>query len=173
MESTCEPASTEEVKASHYPGMLVIRATGTVPESCWRVEISKSPLTVWPPEFAIKRYRTAEICLEVVREYSVEAQFPTDAIPENVVIHDDQGRREIPVDVQPDASSVTSPPGGEFTGHSDSLSYDEALRDAVNQVPVNSKPDQGYFRFKVSEVAGEAGGIARLERLSVRIKTRE
>ncbi|MBA2701616.1 MAG: hypothetical protein H0U58_07960 [Chloroflexi bacterium] len=111
--------------------------------------------------------------MEVIREYSIEAQYPTDAIPENVVIHDDLGRREIPVDVQPDASSATPPPSGEFTGHSDSFSYDEALRDAVNQVPVSSKPDQGYFRFKVSEVAGEVGGIARLERLSVRIKTRE
>jgi len=173
MTSTCELANTEEVTAAYYPGLLVIRASGTVPESCWRVTISKSLLTVWPPEFAIEQCRTSEVCLPAIRPYSIERSFPIQSIPEHVVIHDGQGPpREIEVDVQPDAAAAAGPQvRGEFVGYSDALSYDAALRDAVEQVPVSSNPDQGYFRFTVTEVAGEVGGIAGLRRLAVRIET--
>lgn len=171
----CQPAETDEVTASYYPGVLTLRASGTLAETCWRVTISKSPLAIWPPEFIIEQCRTSEVCREVLLPYSVETRFPMNAIPEHVVIHDAQGRREIPLDVAPDVASAQPSDAdavkGSFIGYSYDMSYDSALSDAVAQVPLSSKPDQGYFRFVVTDVRGEFGGIGGLRRLAVRIET--
>lgn len=68
-------------------------------------------------------------------------------------------------------SNWKEPPIAEVTGYSDNLSFDEAFRDAIKNLPTNtySYPDQ-LKTYSVVRIGAEFGGIAGFHRLTVTVR---
>ena len=59
-------------------------------------------------------------------------------------------------------------PGGELTGYSAKFSFEEAFKDALSHADTNLPRD--YFRYTVTEIGYEEGGVAEVHNLIVKIK---
>ena len=139
MDNPCRPAPAGEVSAEYVPGRLVVRATGVVPDACWDVSIERLPTRVWPPEFAIEACRRTQVCPEVETPYDVRREFPSDARPDEIVVHDESGRRTVTVEAGPDGATTTGP--HEAVGVSLSLSLGDAIADAAGRIPHMGHPN--------------------------------
>ena len=104
----CEPADRDEVRAYWAGDHLLLVARGSHPQSCWKAELRRSALTVWPPEFILSRCRTASVCLEVITPYVVTEEFPLNSQPETVVVHHAGGKDDVPVQLIPTATESIS-----------------------------------------------------------------
>ena len=139
MDVPCGPAPAGEVSAEYVPGRLVVRATGVVSDACWEVSIERLPTRVWPPEFAIEACHTSQVCPEVETPYDVRREFATDTRPEEIVVHDEGGRRTITVEAGLDGSTTPGP--DEAIGVSLSLSLGDAIADAASRIPQTGHPN--------------------------------
>jgi hypothetical protein len=173
-----ELADLDEARAFWTGDQLLLTANGTMPQSCWAVDVQQNLLTVWPPEFVLARYRTASICLEVITPFNVAEYFRLESRPESVVLHHRDGRTDVSVeDLSADQVALLGVLAAgtadfdEATGVSRSMSFDEAFADALAQLPPRkpSFPDQ-MSTVTVTETGAWFGGVAGFHHLFVRIR---
>jgi hypothetical protein len=137
--------------------------------------IWESPLAVWPPEFVLGRCRSDVVCPEVITPYSTSEYFATGARPDQVIVHDRSGRREvaiedIPTDTLFASTEVTEGEFDEAVGLSGNFSFDEAFRDAMAKLPKrNPSPDE-MVTIVIVQIGAWLGGIAGFHHLFVRLR---
>jgi hypothetical protein len=153
--------------AVHASGSLIVSARGEMPNTCWRVSLGKSPLSVWPPEFYLEACPTSEVCLEVITPYTVLERFPMESAPEHIVLRGEGYEERITVDAEP-VTRVGPDVGyvGSALGHD----IGEALARAVSRLP----PGPGTMGRSgtVEEIWYEDGGIVGPQ-VHVRVKPRK
>jgi hypothetical protein len=98
--SDTELADVDSASATYADGTLTIKAEGTVPENCWRVEISESPIEIFPPQYEAVRHRTAEICRPVITDYSASGSFEIAEPDEPVTLHHAGGSTKVEVETE-------------------------------------------------------------------------
>jgi hypothetical protein len=181
MTDGCELSERDEARAYWTGDSLLLVATGSLPETCWDVDIDRSLLDVWPPEFILRRCRTTSICLEVITPFTVADYFSFGSRPDTVVLHHRDGRDEIDVqDIPTDQIGRTFaawPVGeeaedfDEAVGLSPKLSFDEAFANALAQLP-SWKPafPDDMATVLVVETGAWFGGIGGFHHLFVRVR---
>jgi hypothetical protein len=175
MDGRCVPASAEKVRAFWIGDGILISAQGTLPTPCWDVKIDQSPLDIWPPEFALRRCSTDLICPQHVVPYSASEYFPMGSRPDQIVIHDADGRRTFDVEDIPTDTLMTpgaADPGmDEAVGLSGDMSFDGAFRDALQKLPPWDAvtPDEMAV-ITVTETGAWLGGIAGFHPLFVKVR---
>lgn len=176
MREECLPLDPDEVRAFWVADGLLITVHGSFPESCWEVRIEESRLTVWPPEFILTRCRTGDVCPQVITPFHATEYFRLGTRPDQVFIHDENGRREIPMEdiltqTLREAIDVDDAQYDEAVGLSARFSFDEALRDAIAKLPESSPshPDE-LVTITVEDIGVWFGGIAGLHHLYVRVR---
>jgi hypothetical protein len=174
MPDVMQLADVNQATATWAEGQLTIRASGTVPESCWGVSIEQSPMDIWPPEFVANRRRTTPgPCLQVVLRYSVAASFPLGTRPDSVRLHREGEPLLVPVEdgshapVADDAAVFD-----EAVGRSRRrISFDEAFSNAVEALPPFETDIRDWLeQVEVVSIHGEYGGIAGSSDLVVRVR---
>jgi hypothetical protein len=173
MSNVFELAEVSEASATWGDGQLTIRASGTVPESCWRVDIQQSPPDGKPAFVAIRR-RTAGICMEVITPYVVVRNFTLGARPDSVELHHAGGDLSVRVDDDQAGvgRSAVAHEYDEAEGRSSRrLSFDEAFANAVEALPTDPPAVPDWLEtVVVTEIRGEFGGIAGSHDLVVRVR---
>lgn len=105
---SCELSERDEIRAYWAGDHVLLVAQGSHPESCWRAQLERSPLALWPPEFVLSRCRTANICLEVVTPFVISQAFSLSTQPDTVVVHHAGGKDDIAVQPIPTAGESLS-----------------------------------------------------------------
>lgn len=190
----CGPARRTAVRAYYHNGTLALVAAGEIPSPCYQVRIQRSLLTVFPPHFGLVQcQKPGVICAEVVTPYSITHLFPIGSYSERVTVAHADGQDSVEVEHIRDydaSAKVTLAGGGEVpvaaiippsarsrhetveaTGYSDTHSFDEAFKDALEALP---KVKGGYpdkmVRITVVEIGAEFGGIAHFDHMFVRVR---
>jgi hypothetical protein len=80
--------------------------------------------------------------------------------------------QEDPVDPAP-TGDPSAPPSGKVsaTGYSDAFSFEEAVRDAIAQLPKAQLPADYLLNVTVDSIGAQIGGFAGLSRLKVTVST--
>ncbi len=156
MFESCGPApAADEITAGYANGRLTIVARGTVPETCWEVLVSRSPLEVWPPEFNLVGCRVSEICNPVLTPYVARGRFEFGTAPEQITVHDEAGPHSVSVVRMDEGTQLGSLPAGQ--GTSLSLSLAEALVSAAQDVAPG--PGDTGRAVRVKDIWYTDGGI--------------
>lgn len=169
MPSTCALAPEAEITAFFVPGSptvearLYTSARGTLPDSCGAVSINRSPLRIWPPQFAVEVCTEEnEGCAEVLTPYAVTEAFTMASAPPAITVHDAAGAHEVPVEVVPDARGSVPRPSlgpGEAIGVSiGRASLGEAMADAAEQLYAGKHPNEPR-QVRAIEITYSSGGI--------------
>jgi hypothetical protein len=178
----CEPCEREELAAYWADEYLILVARGTLPESCWAVQFEQSPLDIWPPQFLLRRCRTASFCPPVMTPYTACDVVRLGTRPDAIAIHHREGEESVPVQDLAAGQAPSAVPA--FTGATDeaaefdeavglsrSMSFDEAFREAIAGLPPwrPSFPDE-MSTVQVTETGAWFGGIAGFNDLFVRVR---
>lgn len=167
MPSQCALAPEAEITAFFVPGStsveprLYITARGTVSDSCGVVTIRRSPLRIWPPEFAIEECREGDVCADVQTPFDVTEEFAIGSAPETVTVRDAGGLHPVKVDVVPDLRSSLrrATNAEEATGVSiGRASLAEAMADAGDQLYAGGHPNQPRT-VRAIEITYTSGGV--------------
>jgi hypothetical protein len=176
MRSHCVPVAADQIRAFWVGDGVIIAAQGTLPTPCWEVEIELSPIDVWPPEFGLNRCNTGDICTQVVTPYNASEYFAFGSRPDTVIVHDEAGRHTVDVEDIPTETLLapaeeTDAAVDEAVGLSANLSFDEALRDALQKLPPWDSPIRDDMAvITVAEIGAWLGGIAGFHHLFVRVR---
>ncbi len=133
------------------------------------MDITRSLLTIEPPEFIARWYTYEGPCPDVVTPYAYQEVFRIGAKRETVKLHHEGGVMEIPVEDRVQ-QPILLDQAREATGYSNAFDFAEAFRDAMGHLP-----DQGagipdwLSRYVVVEIGAEIGGIVGLNRMYVRV----
>jgi hypothetical protein len=168
MPSTCALAPEAQITAFFVPGSpsveprLYVSARGTLSDSCGVVTIHRSPLRIWPPEFALEEYKEGDVCSEVLTPYAVTQDFSIGSAPATVTVHDAVGAHAVTVEVVPDAAESLAGPAldtGEAIGVSiGRASLSEAMADAAAQLYAGQHPNEPR-KVRAIEITYSSGGI--------------
>jgi hypothetical protein len=168
MPATCALAPEAQLSAFFVPGSpsveprLYITARGELSDSCGVVTIHRSPLRVWPPQFAVEACSEGDVCADVVTPYDVTQAFSIGSAPPAITVHDAAGAHTVDVEVVPDVrtSLEGAPPGrGEAVGVSiGRASLSEALADAAGQLYQGTHPNEPR-KVRAIEITYSSGGI--------------
>lgn len=88
-------------RAEQIPGLVIITARGSHRMGGYRVWFEQSPIRIFPPELNLFHERP-EIGPGVITPFSVSHCFEASEPVERVVVHDHNGRHEVPVEQVPD-----------------------------------------------------------------------
>jgi hypothetical protein len=89
-------------RAEQIPGLVIITARGSHPTGGYRVWLEQSPIRIFPPELNLF-HEKPEVGPDVITPFSVIYFFEASEPVERVVVHDRNGRHEVPVEQVPDA----------------------------------------------------------------------
>jgi hypothetical protein len=89
-------------RAEQIPGFVIITARGSHRTGGYQVWFEQSPIRIFPPELILHHERP-EVGPDVITPFSVTHSFEASDPVERVVVHDRDGRHEVPVEQVPDA----------------------------------------------------------------------
>jgi hypothetical protein len=89
-------------RAQQVPGAVLIFADGIHPTSGYVTFFEQSPLDIFPPEFLLWHVRPTGFVLEVLTPFTEHTMFKAAEEIKTVVVHDANGRHEVPVEQVPD-----------------------------------------------------------------------
>ncbi len=189
--SSWVPARTESIRAFYQGRRLFIVASGRKPTPCHRVDITQLAIRIHPAEYAV-RWRQEGFCIEVETPYRVVESFPVSENPGTIRVHNAEGPQDVAVEERawdphpglgPDPAGpagVTAmagdadgeaPEGETATGYSASWDFGEALRDAVDSLPVRpSGIADELLDFRVVASGALVGGFPGFHHLYVTVR---
>ncbi|MDO5741272.1 MAG: hypothetical protein Q4P07_14115 [Ornithinimicrobium sp.] len=179
-----ELAMVEKADAYRSEGLLIVRLAGTRPSACHVVSIEPTLTDVEPPAFAARmsvhplmRCAMQEVDFEAARAFRIEGARP------EVVVHHAGGELTVDVKELPVAdalrASVTTPLQGDFfgedpveaTGYSRAYDLSEAVREAVDKLPVRGADIPDWLRsYTIVSMGIERGGIGGFDHLKVTVR---
>jgi len=89
-------------RAEQIPGLVIVTARGSHPTGGYRVWFEQSAIRIFPPELNLF-HEKPEVGPDVITPFSVTHSFEASEPVERVVVHDRNGRHEVPVEQVPDA----------------------------------------------------------------------
>ncbi len=178
----CELAERTRIRAFRAQQYVLIVAEGELPTPGFDVDITQSPLRIFPPQFNLLRCPRPGISPQVVTpyRYAETVQFPADQ--PTVTVHHADGTDQ--VDIEPcgkelspyvqaisgDADRQCPPGADEAPGFSRNLSFEEAFADARAKLPpFTTTVADALETIRVVEIGGLFGGFAGFNDLFVRI----
>ncbi len=182
MIGACELAERTRIRALRAQQHVLIIAEGELPTPGFDVDITQSPLRIFPPQFNLLRCPRPGFWPQVITpyRYAESVRFPADQ--STVTVHHAEGSDAVSIEdggaelapyIQAIKGDVDRPcPQGadEATGFSKNLSFDEAFAKALaNLPPVNSPVADALERIQVVEIGGLFGGFAGFHDLFVRV----
>jgi len=182
MTITCELAQRTQIRAFRTQQYVLIIAEGELPTPGFDVDITQSPLLIFPPQFNLLRCPRPGIWPQVITpyRYAETVRFPADQ--PTVTVHHADGTDQIDIEecgeeladyvraISGDADRPCPEGADGSTGFSKNLSFDEAFANALaNLPPVQSPVADALTRVQVVEIGGLFGGIAGFRHLFVRI----
>lgn len=97
-----ELARSDRLSAQQVPGMVLIKAEGTLPNPGYEVKFVRLPMSIWPPRHALMWKASSEPGIQPTQDYIVWTAFPAEEKIDVVTVVDSRGRREIHVEQVPD-----------------------------------------------------------------------
>lgn len=88
-------------RAEQIPGLVIVTARGSHRTGGYQVWFEQSPIRIFPPELILYHERP-EVGPDVIAPFSVTHSFGASDPVERVVVHDRDGRHEVPVEQVPD-----------------------------------------------------------------------
>jgi hypothetical protein len=182
MPVTCELAQRTRIRAFRVGQYVLILAEGELPTPGFAVDITQSPLLIFPPQFNLLRCPRPGVWPQVITpyRYAETVRFPEDQ--STVTVHHAEGSDAVNIEdcgaqLAPYVRAVTGnaerpcPPGAdEATGFSKNLSFEEAFANALAALPPVEPPvPDALERVEVVEIGGLFGGFAGFHDLFVRI----
>jgi hypothetical protein len=182
--TTWQLANRSRIRAFRAGPYILILAEGELPNPGYEVDIQRSPLLIYPPQFNLRWRQRPGIWPQVVVPYrhGEVFRYPTDEPTVTVYHADGQDQVEIqsvlPELAQFEAkvadrpAAYTGTPGAaEAVGTSQNLKFDEAFADAVNNLPAYDPPHSDPLEnIDVVETGALFGGIAGFHHLFVRVR---
>jgi len=192
----CHPAPVTRASAVYFFGRLLITVEGEKPNPCFTVTIERSPLRIFPPQYIAKIcIDPGKICAQVITPYRVSSLFISSrvqritlqtangdmtvdvrqmAVPNEFQAAAEGGKEGPPafrLTASHDVEIATAAQPREATGYSENFSFDEAFRDAVNNLPPPDAqhPDE-LTTVTVTNVGALFGGFVGLNKMFVSIK---
>jgi hypothetical protein len=89
-------------RAEQIPGLIIVTARGSHRTGGYRVWFEQSAIRIFPPELNLF-HEKPEVGPDVITPFSVTYFFEASDTVERVVVHDRNGRHEVPVEQVPDA----------------------------------------------------------------------
>lgn len=139
-------------RAEQIPGLVIVTARGSHPTGGYRVWFEQSPIRIFPPELILYHERP-EVGPDVVTPFSVTYSFQASEPVERVVVHDHNGRHEVPVEQVPDAVDLCD--GLEDEEEVDSPVY------AADEIPPEEQTENIGDDFAAEEREREFEGAER------------
>ncbi|MGH3897491.1 MAG: hypothetical protein ACRDTA_04400 [Pseudonocardiaceae bacterium] len=179
---TCELAQRTRIRAFRVHQYVLIIAEGELPTPGFDVDIDRSLLRIFPPQFNLLRCPRPGIWPQVVipYRYAETVRFPADQ--PTVTVHHADGTDQIDIEecgdeladyvraISGDADRPCPEGADQATGFSRTLSFDEAFANARADLPPVEPPGADILeRIQVVEIGGLFGGIAGFHDLFVRI----
>ena len=183
----------QELKARRLRDELWIEGVALVSDTCHQAYVEHSSQRIYPPRFQVlqrKHQGDMQICATVVAPRSFRGgpfHFPQDK--KTVVVYTGVGQsREVEIEelrvpghvetsiaFDGNVARAAVPTGFEYvtaTGQSSKLSIDEAVLDAVHNLPASPPEHPDELRhFKVLSMGLEVGGLPGLNRFVVTVGT--
>ena len=89
-------------RAEQVPGAVLIFAHGIHSTSGYVVFFEQSPIDVFPPEFSLWHVKPSGVVLDVITPFTEYTSFIAKEKIDTVVVHDVNGKHEVPVEQVPD-----------------------------------------------------------------------
>ena len=86
-----------EYSAEQEEGVVIVHATGDTPSAGYRVWLEKSMIDVFPPEFTLYFEPPGGLAADMMTPFIVHVSFPAEETVQHVVVHDADGKHEVPV----------------------------------------------------------------------------
>ena len=182
--TTWESAKRSRIRAFRAGTYLLILAEGELPNPGFEVDIRRSPLRIFPPQFNVLWRQRPGMWPQVLvpYRYGEVFRYPTDE--PTVTVHHADGQDQVEIQpVLPElaqfeamvadrAAADTGTPGAaEAVGTSTNLEFDEAFADAVSNLPPYDPPHSDPLEnIAVVETGALFGGIAGFHHLFVRVR---
>ncbi|MFO7561473.1 MAG: hypothetical protein R6X02_02420 [Enhygromyxa sp.] len=198
--STRQLAPVERIVALHIGSSLIIAVEGHVPTPCHEVRITVAPERILPAWYQVVMSRSAGVCTEVVTPYTTYERFFVAEPPKEIVVKTSEGPQQVSVVSLPgllsspiaasdagvlpssvvwshlrqgdhEKATASIPPPRTAIGYSEAMSFDEAFREAIaNLPPTNVGCCDVLETVEVEAIGAEFGGIAGLSRMFVRVR---
>jgi hypothetical protein len=177
--STTTPfASRRSIHAYRAGTFVLIVAEGDLPTPGFDVDIEQDPIRIFPPHFDLLAIPRSGIWPQIVTPYRYAEFVRYQQDISTITVHHADGQDEVVIE-EPAIGlhqfaalpSVSVDDSDEAIGTSSDLSFDEAFRAALENLPYRKPehPDE-QTRVEVLETAGLFGGIAGLHELYVRVR---
>ena len=178
--TTWQLAKRSRIRAFRAGPYILILAEGELPNPGYEVDIQRSPLLIYPPQFNLLWRQRPGIWPQVVvpYRYGEVFRYPTDE--PTVTVHHADGQDQ--VEIQPalpelsqfeakvadrPAADTGTPGTAEAIGTSKNLEFDEAFDNLPPYDPPHSDPLEN---IEVVETGALFGGIAGFHHLFVRVR---
>ena len=177
----CELAARTSLRAFRARDNVLLVAAGELPTPGYEVDVERSPIRIFPPQFNLWRCALPGVFPEVITPYTYAetVRYPTDQA--HITVHHAEGADEVPIEecgpqLAPYAEVVQGhdrecPEGADQAiGFSKALRFDEAFADAVAKLPpfTPTHPDT-LVTIRVVETGALFGGFAGFRDLYVRV----
>lgn len=179
-----ELATVAEARAFQLQDVLVVQLAGTRPSACHVVTLERALTDVEPPAFVARMTIDPRArCAPLEQPFDATQAFRVGAARSEALVHHAGGQLTVPVQrLEPGAGAAAQRagagampaelPGGvphEAVGYSKAWDLQEAMRDAISQLPGNGIADWLY-RYRVVEIGADVGGVAGLNQLRVTVR---
>ncbi|MGR6963368.1 hypothetical protein ACU610_02760 [Geodermatophilus sp. URMC 61] len=182
--TTWHLARRSRIRAFRAGPFILILAEGQLPNPGYEVDIQRSPLLIFPPQFNLLWRQRPGIWPTVVVPYRHCEVFRYPVDQPTVTVHHADGQDQ--VEIQPIGAELAqfgamvsdrstdegSAPGGEEAiGMSANLKFDEAFANALDNLPPFDPPyPDALARVDVVDTAGLFGGLPGFHHLVVRVR---
>ena len=177
----CELAARSSLRAFRARDDVLIVAVGELPTPGYEVDVERSPIRVFPPQFNLWRCALPGVFPEVITPYTYAetVRYPSDQ--PQITVHHADGADEVPIEdcgpeLAPYSEAVRGREGDcpegadQAIGFSKTLRFDEAFADAVTKLPPFTPTDpDALVTIRVLETGALFGGIAAFRDLYVRV----
>lgn len=173
-------AQRTRIRAFRADRYVLVVAEGNLPTPGFEVDITRSPMRIFPPRYDLVRRELPGVWPDVLTpfSYSELVVFPADQPA--VTVHHADGQDEVGIEESghelAGVTALIAPPSGagevaEAVGMSAALSFDEAFRKAVDNLPATAPPHpDALTTVTVEDIRGMFGGIAGFHHLVVRVR---
>jgi hypothetical protein len=181
-ETTEQLAQRRTIRAFRLGPYILIVAEGDLPSPAYEADIEPSPLKIFPQQYVLLRRLRPGSWMQVVVPYVHAELFLYPEDQRVVTVHHADGKDEVKIeesvsDLGQFGEVVARESRGldarvsEATGTSPSLKFDEAFKNALENLPVYppSHPDE-LIHVEVLETGGLFGGFAGFRHLYVRVR---
>lgn len=182
-----ELAAVETARAYQIGDLLLLRIAGEKPNACHFLDLEQSLLDVEPPAFIATWFTPPNVrCVLEPLPYEYQEAFRVGARRDAVTLYHAGGDLSVAVTDLTEETSGSSArmdepnltrtlmaempnEGTEAVGFSKQFDFKEALRDAIEKIPVPDIPDW-FATYTVLEVGAEIGGVAGFNHMFVRVR---